>query len=88
MTGTLLMDATRGGRARLSARLDFLTNEMVWTHAARDFLTNENVQTQTPQTDGCDATARQAPRRFRKYPTGRKGYKILPGSRLERMRKC
>jgi len=35
MTGSLPMDATNGGRARLSGRLDFLTNEnvrtQVWT---------------------------------------------------------
>jgi len=59
MTGGLEIHATRGGRARLSPRLDFftleilrlpacldfLTNENVWTYGCLDFLTNENVWT-------------------------------------------
>jgi hypothetical protein len=47
MTGSLQMEATRGGRARLSRRLDFLTDENVATRACFDVLTNEVVQSHT-----------------------------------------
>ena len=66
------MGAVRGGRARLSRRLDNLTNEFVWTHTGLDVLTSENVPTQAPQPRlGVAATADSAKSKT-PFPTGRK----------------
>jgi hypothetical protein len=45
MTGRLHMDATGDRRARLSERLDFLTDEIVKTGVYRDSFTKKIVQT-------------------------------------------
>jgi hypothetical protein len=66
------MESAQGGRARLSRRLDDLTNEIVWTSARQEFLTSENVRTQAPQPRlGGSATADSAKSKT-PFPTGRK----------------
>ena len=57
MTGSLQMEATRGGGARLSGLLDVLPNENVTAHASLDFLTNENVRTHATQPHFCNSSA-------------------------------
>jgi hypothetical protein len=72
MNKSLPLEAAWGGGARLSRRLDDLTNEIVWTPAGLDFLTSRNVQTQAPKPRlGVAATADSAKSKT-PFPTGRK----------------
>lgn len=72
MNKSLPLEAAWGGGARLSRRLDDLTNEIVWTPAGLDFLTNTNVQTQAPQPRLGGAATADSAKSKTSFPTGRK----------------
>jgi|SRR5271157_1778 len=72
MTGSLQLEATRGGRARLSGLLDDMTNDTVTTHECLDLLSSEIVWTHARQPCRCVAGGGRAQRVFLKFPAGRK----------------